>query len=309
MIFAVSMLFLFMGLFFMICDWFYPASTVLQLANIYSLTFPIRIMGVMFFIIGVMVLAVRIVPSGLSMFMDLPNSKLVPLIHSRVKDRDPDAKFMKGRRVDLEIIRAPNKTFKDAGGGFRIMGHSCRRTYETIGFTVPDWLSEYFHRIREKYNIKDSDEWRELKKKLKELDENKTVTQEITIDGKKETYEKKLSKEEQLKNIECLQSVMNDPYKKKVLLDMDWDELRQLEELLFDGKTHNGDDVELFIDSATPNEQDVLERQTFVNELERHNRYKDPGEINFGKWVPYIIIMILVSTVCAIMLQGAFGGG
>ena len=90
---------------------------------------------------------------------------------------------------------------------------------------------------------------------------------------------------------------------------MDWQELRRMEELLLDGVVHNGEEVELFIDSATPNEQDILERQTFVNEMERHNRYKDPCDMDFGKWVPTIIILILVATVCAILLQGAFGGG
>jgi len=308
MIFGFSMLFIFLGVLLMISDWFFPVADPLALAAVYSMTFPIRLMGLVFVFIGVFVLAVRILPGGLSMFMDLPNSRTVPLIHSRVRGQDPDAKFLKGKRVDLEIIRAPNKTFKDVGGGFRILGHSCRRTYETIGFTVPDWVSDYFHKIKNKWLVKNSDEWRKLREDLQSLDPDKEFVEEIEVNGVKQELKRKMTKEQQLRQIKYLDPLLNDPKKKAELLAMDWQELRRMEELLFDGITHNGEEVELFIDSATPNEQDILERQTFVNELERHNRYKDPGEMDFGKWVPWIVILILIATVSAIMLQGAFGG-
>ena len=307
MIFGCCMLFLVLGVLLLISDFFIPSMDVFQLAAVYSMTFPIRLMGLVFVFIGIFVISVRTIPGGLSMFMDLPNERLVPLIHSRVRGKDPDAKFLKGRRVDLEVIRAKNKVFKDVGGGFRILGHSCRRTYETIGFTVPDWVSAYFSNIRRKYGIRNSDEWRELRKALLSLSPDRTKPVEIEIDGTKQLITKKLSKEEQLRDIPLLQPLMDDPEKRKELLDMDWRELRRMEELLFDGVTHNGEEVELFIDSATPNEQDILERQTFLNEVERDKRYKDPGEIDFAKWVPWIVIIILVGTVCAIMLQGAFG--
>jgi len=309
MIFAFSVMFILLGMLFLISDWFFPATDAATLASVYSLTFPIRLMGLMLLIIGLIVIAVRLVPHGLNLFMDLPSEKMVPLIHSRVRGKDPDAKFMRGRRVDLEIIRAKNKVFKDVGGGFRIMGHSCRRTYETIGFTVPDWLSAYFQKIRDKYLVRNSDDWRDLRESLKGLDENKTVTKSIQIDGISQEITSKVSKEAQLREIKYLEPIMNDPEKKKALLDMDWNALRRMEELLFDGIVHNGEEVELFIDSATPNEQDILERQTFLNEMERHKRYKDPGEFDFGKWVPTIIILILITTVCAILLQSVFGGG
>lgn len=309
MIFAFSMMFIFLGVLFLISDWFFPVMDAAALVTVYSMTFPIRLMGLVFVMIGVFVLSVRIVPSGMSMFMDLPNSKIVPLIHSRVRGQDPDAKFLKGRRVDLEIIRAPNKTFKDAGGGFRILGHSCRRTYETIGFTVPDWLSEYFHKVKTKYLIKNSDEWRQLREELIKLNPDRTKTSSIEVDGVKQEITRKMSKEEQLREIKYIEPLLHDPAKKAELLAMGWQELRRTEELLFDGVTHNGEEVELFIDSATPNEQDILERQTFVNELERHNRYKDPGEVDFAKYIPWLAFLIVVGVIAAIMLQGAFGSG
>jgi len=305
MIFGLGMMMLFLGILLLVSDWFFPAVDVFQLAAVYSMTFPIRLMGLVFCFVGVFVLSVRIIPGGLGMFMELPSEKIVPLIHSRVRGRDPDAKFMKGTRVDLEVIRAKGKIFKDMGGGFRILGHGCRRTYETIGFTVPDWLSAFFSSVKSKYGIHNSDEWKELREGLLALSPDRKLVETLP-DGRE--MERVASKEEQLRDIELLDRVMNDPEKRNVLLGMSWRELRGMEELLFDGVTHNGEEVELFIDSATPNELDILEKQTFMNQMERHNRYKDPGEIDFAKYIPWIAFLILIAVVAAIMLQGAFGG-
>lgn len=304
MIFGLAMMMICLGILFLVSDWFFPVATVSQLIMVQNMTFPIRLMGLVFCFLGIFVLTVRTIPGGLAMFMELPNDKTVPLIHSRVRGVDTDAKFLRGKRIDLEVIRAKNKIFKDMGGGFRILGHGCRRTYETIGFTVPDWVSSFFSNVKRKYGIHNSDEWRDLRKGLLSLDPDRKAMETLP-DGSE--IERVASKEEQLRDIELLDRVMNDPEKRKDLLSMSWRELRGMEELLFDGVSHNGEEVELFIDSATPNELDILEKQTFMNQMERHNRYKDPGEFDFGKWVPTIIILILVATVCAILLQGAFG--
>lgn len=117
------------------------------------------------------------------------------------------------------------------------------------------------------------------------------------------------SLESQLREIKSLESILNDPVKKQYLLDMGWKKLRKLELQLFDGVSHNGEEVELLIDSATPNELDVLERQTFINEITRERNYKDPGQIDFARYVPWIVFLILGATVAAIMLHGTFGGG
>jgi hypothetical protein len=300
----MGMLFMFLGVLMLISDWFFPVMNVAQLAMVYSLTFPIRLMGLVFVFIGIIIIAIRLIPTGVGMFMEMPSERWVPLIHSRVRGKYPDAKFMRGKRVDLEVIRAKNKVFKDMGGGFRIGGHSCRRTYETIGFTVPDWISEYFNKIKKKYGLRNSDEFREIRKGLLALNIDRLVEEELA-DGT--VIERKASKEEQLRDIPLLESVMNDPEKRRDLLNMDWRELRCLEERLFDGISHNGEEVELFIDSATPNEQDILERQTFINEMNRERNYRDPGDMNIGKWLGPIIIIILIGAIAAIMIQGAFG--
>jgi hypothetical protein len=304
MIFAVSILLMIAGAIMLFIDvlvpFMIPVGTYEQLVSQLIGTVPIQLMGMVLFFVGLVVLAVRGIP--LSMFMDLPNSKIVPLVHSRIADRDPDAQFLKGKRLDLETIKAKNKIFKDAGGGFRIMGHSCRRTYETIGFTVPDWLSSYFHEIKEAFMVKNSDEWRELSDALKGIKQPGNYLNELGI------VEKTPSLEEQLKSIKVLEPVVNDPDKLSYLVGLGWRNLQKLELQLYDGICHNGDGVELFIDSATPNELDVLEHQTFLNDKDRDRNYADVSPVDWGKIGPWIIMIILIGVVAAIMLQGAFGG-
>jgi len=308
MIFGLGLLFIVLSAIVLGIDMFIPYLSAQHIVDTWSMMLPIRLMAFVFLFVGVFIIGVRIAPTNLGMFMDLPSSNSVPLIHSRVRGKDPDAKFLKGKRLDLELIRAKNKLFKDVGGGFRIAGHSCRRTYETIGFTIPDWLSQILHNYKEKYGLTNSDEFRELRKQLNGLYEGKKVVEKIKIGNEEVEREKTLSKEEQLNGIKMLEKVMTDPAKKKVLLDMGWDQLRHMEEFLFDGITHNGEEVELLIDSATPNEQDILEHQTFLNDIEREKRYRDPGEVNWEKWVPWIAFLMVTGVICAIMLQGVFGG-
>jgi hypothetical protein len=279
MINALSGLFILLGTIFLSLDIIIPF--VLPLTNNFYMEFvmmhaqlimPLELMGIVFVGIGVAVFMVRSWQTGTSMFHDLPTGRTVPLIHSRNQGLDPDASFIRGKRLDLEVIRSKDKLFKDAGGGFRIAGHGCRRTYETIGFTVPEWLSAYFHEIKKKYGLKNSDDFKELRAALKILDE-------------------KGDKEQQLQNIKLLGPIMQDEAKKKILLEMSFKQLKNMEELLFDGVTHNGDEVELFMDCATPNEQDVLEHQTFINAMDRTHRYRDTGS---GKYMPWIIIMLVI---------------
>lgn len=302
MIFGMACFFIVLGLVMLSMDMFFPYLTIMQLVETYSTLFPIRLMGLVFIIIGLIVLAVRIVPLNLGMFMDLPSSKVVPLLHSRVRGSDPDAKFLKGKRMDLEIIRAKNKLIKDAGGGFRIGGHSCRRTYETIGFTVPDWVSNFFHVLKTEFGLRNSDEFRELLENLRSLKEPGVSHLSETGDVIKNP-----SLDEQLRDIKLLKPLMEDYKFRKNFLDLGWKKLKNLDLLLFDGVSHNGEDIELFIDSATPNELDVLEHQTFINEIDRNRRYTDPGEVNWAKYVPWMVFLLLAGVIAAIMLQGAFG--
>jgi len=283
MIFGLCVLFLTLGLIMSNFDIFisYPAE-------LYILIIMIRFLGLTFSIIGTIVLSIRIKSTNTSIWLDTPSSKYINLIHSHIRGKDPDAKFIRAKRLDAEMLRCKNKLFKDIGGGFRIAGHSCRRTYETICFTVPEWLSAYFHDIKEKYGLKNSDEFRELKTKLKNLKDPGTSGKTL---------------EEQLKEIELLKPIMQDEEKKQKLLELGYDKIKNLEYTFYDGVTHNGDEVELLIDSATPNELDIIEKQTFLNAINRYNFYKEGFKGDFARYMPWLIMAVLVIAVVMMIIK------
>ena len=303
MLFIIAILMVVVGALFMFVDVLIPLTVPVgsyqELATLLMSTLPLQLMGLVLFIIGMIIIYYRAHP--FSVFFDLPNSKIVPLIHSRNSDLDPDACILKGTRMDLELIRAKNKVFKDAGGSFRLMGHGCRRTYENIAFTVPDWLSSFFHKVKENYNVGNSDEFHMLRDALKGLRQPGSYLNELGV------VEKIPCIEEQLGKIKLLEPVLNDPDKRSYLLGLPFRGLQQLEYMLYDGVTHNGDGVSLFIDSATPNDIDVLEHQTFLNDRDREKIYSDTTNVDWGKIGPWMVMLILIGVVAAIMLKGAFG--
>jgi hypothetical protein len=286
MLVAIGIIFLMLGILFSSFDIFLPTYTQEMLMMIFAM----RIFGMMFEFLGLVIIGARAFGTGANIWMDLPSDKWINLIHSHIRGKDPDAKFMKARRLDLETLKCKNKLFKDVGGGFRIGGHSSRRTYETIGFTMPDWLSEYFHKVKEDFGLTNSDEFRALKTALK-----------LLTDPKKPPFK---SIEEQLKEIELLKPIMKDEVNKHALLDMDINKLKNLEYIFYDGITHNGDEVELFIDSATPNEIDLLSGQTILNELRRNINYNKGQGTDWGKWMPWLIVLMIGAVVAMMILKG-----
>jgi len=310
MIVGLAMMLLFIGMVMMTMDIFVPPISV-EMLTIIMMN---RLLGIVFFIFGVMLLGVRLSQTGIAPLLDLPNKKRVILFHQR-RGRNPNTHILTGELKDLEFIRSKNKLFKDTGGGFRISGHDCRRTHETICHDIPEWLSEYFYQIKQKYGINNSDEFQQLRKALKGLKQPGTIinlegdsTPDIVKELKGKQEENKVpGMEDQLRKIKLLEVVMENPERKKDLLNMSLQQLQHMDELLFDGITHHGEEIEQFIESSTPNELDALEKQAFLNDMMRQRNYSEPGEMNWGKWVPAMGFLLLCGALAAIMLQGVFG--
>lgn len=282
MILALGGILIVFGIIFLGLDMFIPVPI-----ELYPLIFTFKFIGIMLAPLGLMLIAGRAYQTGVNLFLDLPNSKQAILIHQR-RGKHPNASIISGKLTDLEFIRSKNKMFKDTGGGFRIAGHDVRRTHETVCHDIPEWLGQYFHQIKKKYGVKNSDQLHKLYDQLRMLNAEEPA-------------------EDQLKKIELLNPIMQDEKKKQFLLDMKLQDLHHMAELIYDGSIIHMEDVEEFIESATPNELDALEKQEFLNEIMREKNYSDPGEFNFSKWFPYITTLILVSAVAVVMILGVFG--
>lgn len=120
----------------------------------------------------------------------------------------------------------------------------------------------------------------------------------------KEKDKKPLSLEEQLDAIPELNKVMGDPKKRKELLNMSVDELRNLSETLFDGHTYHITDAYNFIEGATPNDVDSFVTQHISHRLDQNRAYQNPEGVDWIKWAPTIIMMGIGAAIVITLIRG-----
>ena len=299
MIAELSIMLLFIGMGLMTMDIFVPVPP--GLVQIIMMN---KVLGMVFTMFGMILIIARMKQTGVMPLLDLPNTKRTILFHER-RGRNPNTTIILGKLRDLEFIKSKNKLFIDTGGGFRIAGHDCRRTHETICSDIPEWLSQYTYDMKTKFGLETLDVYRELRERLQELVLNKEVT--VFDDKLQMDRTKKLTIAEQLEDITILKKAMSDPKMRSSLLSMSLSQIKNLESVFFDGVTHNSADLERWIESSTPNELDALEKQLYLNDTMRDRNYADPGEVNWGKWVPLFGFLMICGALAAIMIQGAFG--
>jgi len=254
-----------------------------------------RMIGSVICILGGVLLTWRLIQTKAHLFLPLPRQDRKIGIHKR---RDGTASFLPLKMIDLEHLTAKNKLFKNTGGNFRIAGHDVFLTDETLGYTKPIWLGEYFHSIKNKYGIQNRKQLLSLAEKLRKL---QAPSVEIK-DGRPVVHN---SLEEQLSSIEELHDIMQDPEKRQVLLNMPLYDLQNMAEHLYDGRTVHLEDVEQFVEGAAPNDLDTLVDQTVTHRTLQFRAY-NPYERDWGKWALYFV-MILIGG--AVAYQIFFGGG
>lgn len=300
MIVGLAIMLLFIGMALTTMDIFVPIPPEFMQMMMMN-----EVLGMVFSLFGMILLITRMKQTGVMPILDLVNPKRVILFHER-RGRNPNTTIISGKLRDLEFIRTKNKLFIDTGGGFRVSGHDCRRTHETICADIPEWFSQYTYDMKNTYGIDDLEVYRELREKLQELVPNK----EVKVFDERLQMERtvRLSIEDQLKQITLLKKAMTDPKMRSSLLSMSIGQLKNMESMFFDGVTHNSADLERWIESSTPNELDALEKQQYLNDAMRDRNYSDPGEVNWGKWVPRLGFLLLCGAIAAIMVKGAFGG-
>ena len=288
MIFAVGILLIFLGIMGLSMDLFVPAvdAGTAQLIGISNL------FGLMFAVIGVIVIGFRTYQTGMGVFLDIPSGKRTILFHHR-RGKNPNVSIISGELLDLEYISSKGKIFKDTGGGFRLAGHDCRNTHETIAFDLPEWLMDYFYKMKQHFGLRNREEFLELIKGLKEVHK--------PVGNDRKLLELELDK------IKILEPIMKDDVKKEVLLDMGFDKICKLELVCCDGETHHHEEVEDFIESATPNELDTLVKQKYLNDRMKENNYRDPGSsFNYEKLIP-IFIALFIGILGAIVFLSYMG--
>ena len=290
MIFALGMLLIFLGLMGTTMDLFVPivdAGTA-ELVGISNL------FGLMFILIGVIVVGVRGWQTGAGVLFDLPSGKHTILFHHR-RGNNPNVSILVGKLLDLEYISSKGKIFKDTGGGFRLAGHDCRTTHETIAFDLPEWLMDYFFQIKKDFGIRNRDEWIKTLKQLSNM--------------VRPPNDDKYLLEIELKKIDVFKPILKEPQLRDKLLNIGFDKIKNLELLCCDGVTHHHEEIEEFIESATPNEIDTLVKQKYLNDRMREKNYQDPGSsFDYSNLVPIGVGMMLAA-MAVIILMSYLGSG
>lgn len=141
-----------------------------------------RFIGMVLGLAGAIILAVRIYGVKVHYFIDPVKPKQAILIHQR-KGKNPNATFLSGKFMDFDLIHAKNKIFLDTGGSFRIAGHDVRLTHEEVIPDIPQWFSEYMHKLKKRYMVEDMGAIVQLHNKLMKL--------EYVDNGQKTYFEKK----------------------------------------------------------------------------------------------------------------------
>jgi len=241
-----------------------------------------KLMGLGFGFIGILILAGRSNQTGAGVWLDIPSQNSTICIHSGItgKRLDPNAKFIKTRDIGLGILKGKKKVFKDTGSGFRVAGHDVRRTHEKISADIPEWLGQYLYQLKNKYNVKNDEELFELYKALQTIQTHKDM-----------------------EHIKILEPILKDDRKRMQLYTMDLDDLKKMQEYMYDGESIHMEDVENFIKLAKPNELDTwITQEINKNTLEKRN-YRDPGtQIDWNKWLPALGFFMIIGVLATVIL-------
>ena len=229
--------------------------------------------GVILIWTGVGIYLARSYQTGAALFTDLPNVRTVKLVHQG----NSGARFLNSFKAELNTLVTKGSKpgsrmrIKDMGKGIRIAGHEVQFSTQTVGYTYPPQIIDVFSRWRKKYGIRNRDEFLKLYEQIKGI--------RSYVD---------------LEHIDFLKPVMADPIRRKVLLDMKLDDLRNMSELLFDGSTM---DVKSYLDwdeAANPYDNESIINRTLAHRAEQRTSYRFGSATDWAKIViPASIILIM----------------
>jgi len=232
-----------------------------------------KTIGVILFWIGPMLYVGRLYMTGATHFTPLANPKQTILIHVGKSN----AKILRGKKEEPNRIRAKGvgrssyMNIKDMGQGLNVAGHDLVITTQDDGHNLPLWICDAVSKWKARYGISTEREFKMLYDKIKNI----------------QTYN-------DLYDIDMLKPIMNDPDKKHLVLDLSLDDLRNMRELLYDGKSI---DVKAYLnwsEDATPYDNETIIDSTISHRRAQDISYRSMGGVDWAKWIiPISIIFIM----------------
>ena len=239
--------------------------------------------GIILIWTGIGVYLGRNISTGGSKFDDLANPMIGKLIHVgkssgrilNARKTDPNRLVSKVKRGFMNI--------KDTGDPINIAGHDVFITSQDIGHNIPLWLCDLIDKWKNKYGVRNEDEWKKLYDQIKNI---KTFND--------------------LDDIVFLKPIMADPERRKLLFDMTLDDIRNMRERLFDGRVINAKAYIGWAEGATP-----YDNESIIDSTVAHYRAQDMSLRALGgagDYMKYIIPFAIILILGAIAYQ-IFGGG
>jgi len=242
-----------------------------------------KYVGVICIWMGPLLYYVRDVITGAHNINEMPNPLLAKIIHMGKSS----GRIMKAKKVDPNRLICKTKTgymnIKDTGDPINIAGHDLFITSQDIGHNIPVWLCDLIDKWKTKYGVRNEDEWSKLYEKIKNI----------------KSYA-------DLENIEFLKPVMADPEKRKLILDMDLDDLRNMRERLYDGRVINAKAYIGWSEGATPYDNESIISSTVAHHRAQDMSLKTLG--GTGDYMKYIIPLAIILILGAVAYQ-IFKGG
>lgn len=279
--FFLSLLIVFyvLGLVLMLNDIFLPGFFIAPVDFYISLT------GVILSLVGIMLYVSRVSITGGGKLVDMPDPRIGKLIHmgkstARIVNalkREPNRLYVRGLKKGLDM------NIKDTGEPINIAGHDVYITSQDYGHTAPVWVVDLVDKWKKKYGCRNETEWLKLYDQLRGIRSHSD-----------------------LKDIEFLKPVLADRDKHAELLSVDVDELRNMSELLYDGRVVNAKAYLDWAECATPYDNESIISSTVAHQRTQDRNLLQSPTGDVMKWVMAIVVLFIGG---AIAYQVFLGGG
>jgi len=243
----------------------------------------VRWVGIILIWSGVLVYVGRQSSTGGGLFGDLSNPGRTLCLHvgksngKLLKARKTEPNRLKARGVG----RSGNMNIKDMGECINVAGHDLVITTQDDGHTVPLWLCDLIDKWKKRYGIKNEKELYELYDKIS------NITSYADLD-----------------KIKILEPVMKDPEKRRLILDLSIDELREMKERLFDARTVNVKSYLGWAEGATPYDNESLIESEVAHHRAQDNSLRYIGGMDLAKLAPTIVLLMIGLGILYIFVNG-----
>jgi len=239
-----------------------------------------KYIGVICIWMGPILYYMRSVIVGAIHFIEIPNPNKTILLNMG----NSGAKLSIMEKAEMNSLRHRKQRlrYRDMGGGTRIAGHDFNLGSQTSGITYPIWVIDLVQQYKDKYGVRDEKELLNLYNDIRGI-----------------------TSHDDLYKISFLKPIMADGDKRTVLMNMSLDELRNMSELLYDGRTINIKSYLDFDERSSPYDNESIIARTLAHRAEQRQSYRFGASADYMKYVVPLAIILILGAVAYQIFKGS----